>query len=401
MTDAPRPRRLRGRLLYAAYLLLCAELLAKGLLLVPAVRARLPPEQEASWRIWWVNRRLWAGRAIFYPFDAYDRTKGWVLRPGRWEFAGRTITANSRGVRGGTEYPAGRRPGLRRVVVVGDSFTFGEGVGDDETFPSRLQARLGTGVEVINLGIHGYGHDQMLIHLREEGIRYEPDLVVLGYYADDVPRNALAFRDYAKPRFVLRDGSLVLTGSPVPTPAQVLAREPFRSHLLELVAMAWRSRHPPLHPSPDEVRLTSALLNEMRRTAESRGARFLIVDLPPVAEISLPGEPGPSEALIVGQAESRGLALCRTRAELRRRLGGAPVRGHRGHYDAAVQGHVADILAACIASEGLLAPPPGASASAADARQRLPVHEQQQQRDVLEEDPEEDRVGGVEEGGGR
>jgi hypothetical protein len=356
MPDAPHPRRLRGRLLYAGYLLLCAELLAKGLLLVPAVRARLPADEEAAWRIRWVNRRLWEGRSGYYAFDAYDPARGWALRPGRWDLAGRTVTANSRGIRGRVEHEPGRRPGVRRVVVVGDSFTFGEGVGDDETFPARLQGRLGPGVEVINLGVHGYGHDQMLIHLREEGLRYEPDLVILGYYADDVARNVLSFRDYAKPRFRLREGSLVLTGIPVPTPGRVLAREAFRPHLLELAAMAWRSVRPPARPSAEEVPLMAALLDEMRRAAASRGARFLIVDLPPRDEISLPGELGRSEALIVDHARSRGLPICRTRAELRRRLGGAPGSGLRGHYDAAVQADVADILAGCIARDGLLLP---------------------------------------------
>jgi hypothetical protein len=165
----------------------------------------------------------------------------------------------------------------------------------------------------------------MLIRLREEGLRYEPDLVVLGYYADDVSRNALAFRDYAKPRFVLRDGSLVLTGSPVPTPVRSWPAKIFRSHLKELAAMAWRSLHPQVRPSADEVRLTAAILDAMRRTAESRGARFLIVDLPPVAEIALPGETGPSEAWIVDHA--RTAAACRSAGparSLRHRLGGAP-----------------------------------------------------------------------------
>jgi len=399
MAEARHP--VRARLLYVVYLLLCAELLTRALLLVPAVRARLPPEEEEAWRIWWVNRYLWARRPIFYFFDAYDPTKGWTLRPGRHDHAGRTVTANSRGIRGGDEHAPGKRAGVRRIVVLGDSFTFGEGVDDPDTFPSRLQARLGHGFEVINLGIHGYGHDQMLIRLREEGLRYAPDLAVLGYYSGDVARNGLAFRDYAKPRFALREGSLVLTGSPVPTPGRVLAREAIRPHVPALLAMAWRRLHPPPRPSPDELRLMAAIVDEMRRVAAAHGARFLIVDLPPTDEIDVPGDLGPSEAAIVDYARSRGVPLCRTRGELRRRLDGRPVRGLRGHYDAAVNGYVADILAGCIAREGLLVPPSGGgSAFPAETRQRLPVHEEKQQRNVLEEDPEEDRVRGVEEGGG-
>lgn len=369
-------RRARARFLYVVYLFLSAELMARGLLLVPAVRARLPPDEEAAWRIRWVNRYLWERRPVFYSFDAYDPTKGWTLRPGRWDFAGRTVTANSRGIRGSDEHAPGKRAGVSRIVVVGDSFTFGEGVHDQDTFPSRLQARLGPGFEVINLGVHGYGHDQMLIRLREEGLRYAPDLVILGYYADDVARNALSFRDYAKPRFALRDGGLVLTGSPVPAPAGALALEALRPRVPELFAMAWRRLRPPPRPSADDLRLMAAIVDEMRRVAAAHGARFLIVDLPPTDEIAVPGEAGPSEAAVLDYARSRGVPICRTRSELRGRLDGQPVLGLRGHYDAAVNGYVAAILAGCIASEGLLAPPSaGALPSPADPGERVPVHE--------------------------
>ena len=380
MTRHPGLRPWRGRLLYAAYLLVCAELLAKALLLVPAVRAALPADQEAAWRIRWVNRYLWAGRPVFYHFDAYDPTKGWAPRPGRWDFAGRTVTVNSRGVRSGAEHAAGRVAGVRRAVVVGDSFTFGEGVHDEETFPFQLQARLGPGVEVINLGVHGYGHDQMLIHLGEEGPRYQPDLVVLGYLAGDVERNALSFRDYAKPRFELQNGTLVLTGSPVPPPARVLAREAVRSHLVEMIGMAARRlRPPPPPPTSGDLLLMEATVDEMRRIAGAEGARFLIVDLPPLAEIALPEDVGPSEAAIVDYAARRGVALCRTRAELRRRWAGRTVHGLAGHYDAALHRDVADILAGCIAREGMLSPAPeDESAASAAAVQRVPVHEQQE-----------------------
>lgn len=76
--------------------------------------------------------------------------------------------------------------------------------------------------EVINLGVHGYGHDQMLILLKEEGVKYEPDIVILGFMPIDMSRNLLKFRDFAKPRFILKGGKLKFTGSPVPRPEDIL-----------------------------------------------------------------------------------------------------------------------------------------------------------------------------------
>jgi hypothetical protein len=105
---------------------------------------------------------------------------------------------------------------------------------------------LGPQVEVLNLGVHGYGHDQMLVYLREEGLRYHPDIVIVGFVQDDMERNMLEFRDYAKPRFELVDGALALRNSPVPAPGEMLARERYRSRFLDLADMVsqatlWRS----------------------------------------------------------------------------------------------------------------------------------------------------------------
>jgi hypothetical protein len=53
-------------------------------------------------------------------------------------------------------------------------------------------------VYYINMGVHGYGHDQMLILFGEEGVKYEPDIVILGFLPLDMARNVLKFRDFAK-----------------------------------------------------------------------------------------------------------------------------------------------------------------------------------------------------------
>jgi len=153
-------------------------------------------------------------------FDLYDPARGWVPKPGVRDLelrGGWRLSTNSKGARGAAERPYENQAGVARILLFGDSFTFGEEVSDDETYGRFLEGML-PGVEVVNLGVHGYGHDQMLIHLREEGVRTQADVVILGFTDTDIGRNVLSFRSYAKPRFVLDGGRLRLVGSPVPPP---------------------------------------------------------------------------------------------------------------------------------------------------------------------------------------
>jgi len=347
-------RGLRRVLVYAAFLLLCGEVGAKALLLTPWVRGRLPPESTLSWRARWVGRYLFTDRRVFYGFDDYDPTKGWVLRPSLRDFrqfAGSTVSSNSRGARGVEEPPLLRRPGRRRVVVLGDSFSFGEGVDDGEAWPRRLQDLL-PDAEVVNLAVHGYGHDQMLIRLREEVPRYRPDLVLLGFFADDAARNTLDFRDYAKPRFVLAAGGLTLVGSPVPSPPRALAREALRLHLPELLALPRARRRAALRRE-QEPALMAALLDRMRRDAAAEGARFAVVDLPPPGEIALDTEVGPSEQVLLDYARGRAVLVCRTRAALHGAWASGAGFRLEGHYDAATHAEVARVLARCLIQGGV------------------------------------------------
>jgi len=126
-------------------------------------------------------------------------------------------------------YPLTRAPGTFRIVVLGDSYTFGQGVEKDRTFPAVLEKLLngmGAGVrfEVINLGFCGLNTLTELQILAESGINpdtwapdpdyrglaYRPDLVLLEYTLNDsstswrVPGQVKAFDD----RF--RTGEVVL-----------------------------------------------------------------------------------------------------------------------------------------------------------------------------------------------
>jgi len=100
---------------------------------------------------------------------------------------------NDLGFRGQTPDPDLDGDGGLRVVCLGDSFTFGWGVEDDETYPVQLEgaiaAAAGEGAkpaEVLNVGLPGYNTWQEH-RLYEKLVRpMEPDVVVLGWYLNDL-----------------------------------------------------------------------------------------------------------------------------------------------------------------------------------------------------------------------
>ena len=120
-----------------------------------------------------------------------DDRLGWKLRPGavdRWGDV--DVSINQRGFRGPV-VPYEKKPGVARVVYLGDSVTFGYRVARwEDTYPFVLGDRLATrdslAVETVNLAVEGYSQWQQAIVLADEGDRYQPDLVVVGFVLNDV-----------------------------------------------------------------------------------------------------------------------------------------------------------------------------------------------------------------------
>lgn len=95
-----------------------------------------------------------------------------------------TFSTNSQGLRD-TEHEFEREPGISRVVVLGDSFAWGFGVDDHQTFSSVLDSAL-EATEVINLGVTGYTLRQEAMLLNRLGWRYDPDVVLLTFVPNDI-----------------------------------------------------------------------------------------------------------------------------------------------------------------------------------------------------------------------
>lgn len=92
------------------------------------------------------------------------------------------ITTNSLGLRGPEITPPA--PGERRILALGDSFTFGHAVEYDEAWPAvlqRLASRNGGSYRVVNAGISGHGTGQQLLLYQALQERVQPDVVVLAF----------------------------------------------------------------------------------------------------------------------------------------------------------------------------------------------------------------------------
>src|SRR5574341_214630 len=266
-------------------LLAALELSLRLFLSIPFVAKRF---ELFSWRHKWVRRHQ-AGKGIYYTFDAHDSTKGWVPKPNLRDvqaFKNKTLNTNSRGLRGKTEYSYDKHSKKVRILILGDSFTFGVGVSDNETYSYYLEEML-PNVEVINMGVHGYGHDQMLILFKEEGVKYMPDIVILGFLTMDMSRNLLQFRDYAKPRFVVDGEKLKLIGSPVPRPEYVLKWDWVRPRIYEIWSIIVYPFKKLIGLEKKQMELlTLHILNEMVDVADSIHAIPIFVYLPEGEEIT-------------------------------------------------------------------------------------------------------------------
>jgi len=219
------------------------------------------------------------------------------------------IRTNAKGLRADSEIPYEKPPGIKRILLLGDSFGMGYGVSLEDTFLSRCVEALGAaGVkcEPVNLSVSGFGTAEELVALREEGFRYQPDLVIVAWNITD-PEDNVRSNLYA-----LQDGQLVRASR------EYLPAVKTRELFFQLAASRWLAVHSHLycclreeaahlvklqvlpamlrlkevrHEAPPSdgkeaprdtypAKLSIALLREIQEQCRQHGAGFLILDIP-------------------------------------------------------------------------------------------------------------------------
>jgi hypothetical protein len=110
-----------------------------------------------------------------------------------------------------------------RLAAFGDSFTHASDVANGETWHRRLE-ELNPRLEVLNFGVPGFEPGQALLRYRRDGLKFHPHVVLIGFMSENINRVVNTFRPFyfprsgmpfTKPRFLLRDGELVLAENPI------------------------------------------------------------------------------------------------------------------------------------------------------------------------------------------
>ena len=166
-------------------------------------------------------------------YGQYDAELGWSLRPNTTSANGLYQT-NGQGLRADQDYQLQADSGVYRIAVFGDSYTHGNEVRNDQTWPAAFERHLKAqdlNVEVMNFGVMSYGMDQALLRYRRDGAPFHPDLVLFGLQTENTFRNLNVFRPsyvlnagivLAKPRFVLEGDRLTQAPIELPEPATIV-----------------------------------------------------------------------------------------------------------------------------------------------------------------------------------
>jgi len=123
------------------------------------------------------------------------------------------VKNNSDGIRD-REYPVEKK--CFRMAVMGDSYTWGFGVEQDEIFMEILERAYFKNIEVFNLGLSGYSTVLSYLLFKELDAKYNYDFALFFYNTGDFKRNVEADNNgYARPYAATEKGALVFKGLPV------------------------------------------------------------------------------------------------------------------------------------------------------------------------------------------
>jgi len=181
------------------------------------------------------------------------------------------IRINERGLRGGPVGP--RKPGVRRILVLGSSVTLGWGVPEEETMTVRLQkmfAADGQEVEVLNAGIGNYNAVRYVERFKQRLADLDPTDIVVHYFLRDAET-----LDAGRDNWLLRNSELAAT-------TWIAFSRYFGKASEKTLEEHYRDVY---RPDAQGYRTMRAALHDLATIAKQRGIRVYLAMTPDVHDL--------------------------------------------------------------------------------------------------------------------
>jgi hypothetical protein len=127
----------------------------------------------------------------FYPL-ALKKNTDCILKSNIKSFEDVVIKTNSLGLRG-KDIPFEKTPDTKRLLFIGDSFTMGWAVEEQDAYPFKVGEFLKVkqkNIQIINAGLGSTGPDYYYLYYKNQGYKFQPDTVVVGFYLmNDIPED--------------------------------------------------------------------------------------------------------------------------------------------------------------------------------------------------------------------
>ncbi len=233
-----------------------------------------------------------------YPNELYiyDEKLDYRYRPTfRGHFSGPLqssieININSLGLRD-YEFKLAKAPGVYRILVLGDSITFGAGVRLEDTYTKQTEKLVNQPFQIINAGVNSYHFEHYYIFIKDNIDRFDPDHIVIGFCINDVRS-----KDIVAPRYIVRerlkpqitsslkhDIKKLIKKSPsfqlfsYLTFSNTYNRKKYNTRWITSVMMSWNNE--------GLVEKLIDMLEEIEQLTEERGIKFSVIIFPEMNQL--------------------------------------------------------------------------------------------------------------------
>jgi hypothetical protein len=264
-----------------------------------AIFAALCVVLEGSVSVFLILRDVAVLAWVAEPYSEYDAGLGWIARKNVRlpDIFGKGVGVQTNGqrFRAASEIAPDVAPGRIRVICSGDSFTFGDGVDNRDTWCEQLSAR-DRRIEPVNLGQGGYGVDQAYLRFLRDtrGLGHQAHL--FAFINDDFRRmQSATFLGFGKPVLVLEKGVPVAANVPVPRLATshpwviAIPRAIADTRLAQLVGRVQTKYGSPKRSQAEcdaeTQEVVRAVFADLKRVNGTRSSRLFLVHLPTMGEL--------------------------------------------------------------------------------------------------------------------